>query len=101
MPLVIVLDKLLTAPLKFVLERVAEAVDAELDDETHLKEELLAAQMKLELGEIGEDEFAAVEAEVLARLRAIREERGEGQGVSMGSKVVGADVSFDVPGDEA
>lgn len=100
MPLVIVLDKLLTAPLKFVLEKVVDAVNAELDDETNLKEELLAAQMKLELGEISDDEFVEIEAEVLARLRAIREERGEGQGLSMGAKVVGADVSFDVPGDE-
>ncbi len=94
MPLIIVIDKLFTAPLTFVLSKVADAVNAELDDETNLKEELLSAQMKLELGEISEEEFAEVEAEVLTRMRAIREERGEGAGVSMGSKVVGADVTF-------
>jgi len=96
------LDTLLTAPLSFVLRRIAEAVDSELDDETNLKEELLAAQMRLELGEISEEEFAEIEAEVLARLRAIREARGEGQGVAFGSRVVGAEVSFgggEEPGD--
>ncbi len=94
MPLVIVLDKLFTAPLSFVFSKIAEAVNAELDDESNLKEELLSAQMKLELGEISDEEFADVEAEVLARMRTIREERGEGAGVSMGSKVVGAEVTF-------
>jgi hypothetical protein len=94
--MVLVIDSLLISPIKFVLDKVAEAVDAELDDDTNLKEELLAAQMKLELGEISDQEFSAIETEVLARLREIREARGEGQGLSMGSKVVGADVSFDV-----
>ncbi len=90
----IVIDRLLTAPLRFVLEKVAAAVEAEMDDEGNLKQELLAAQMRLELGEISDEEFAATEREILARLRSIREERGEGQGLSMSSKVVGAEVSF-------
>ena len=98
--MVLVLDSLLISPIKFVLEKVADAVEAEMDDDTNLKEELLAAQMKLELGEITDEEFAAIESEVLARLREIREARGEGQGLSMGSKVVGADVSFDVEFDD-
>lgn len=100
MPLIIVIDKLLTAPLKFVLDKVADAVDAELDDETNLKEELLATQMKLELGEIDDAEFADTEATILARLREIREARGEGQGLAMGAKVVGAEISIDLPGDD-
>jgi hypothetical protein len=102
MPLVIVIDSLFLSPIKFVLERIAEAVDSELDDETNLKEELLAAQMRLELGEISEEDFTEIEAEVLARLRAIREARGEGQGLAVGARVVGAEVSFDggeEPGD--
>jgi hypothetical protein len=94
--MVLVIDSLLISPIKCVLDKVAEAVDAELDDDTNLKEELLAAQRKLELGEISDEEFSAIETEVLARLREIREARGEGQGLSMGSKVVGAEVSFDV-----
>jgi hypothetical protein len=86
---------LLTAPIRFVLEKVVDAVDAERDDEGNLKEELLAAQMRLELGEISEEEFGVIESEVLAHLREIRKARGDERGV-IGSKIVGADVSFDI-----
>jgi hypothetical protein len=89
------LDTLLTAPVRFVLDKIVDAVNAELDDEGRLKEDLLAAQMRLELGEIGDEEFAAIESQLLARLREIRQARGEAQGVTMNSRVVGADVSFD------
>ena len=50
-----------------------DAVDAEMNDDSVLREELLAAQMRLELGEITEEEFTVVEAELLARLREIHE----------------------------
>ena len=73
----IILDRMLVGGIKFVLGRVAAAVDSELNDDSRLREELLAAQMRLELGEIGDDEFRALEADLLARLREIRErERG-------------------------
>ena len=48
----IVLDRMLVGGIKFVLGKVAAAVDAELNDDSRLREELLAAQMRLELGEI-------------------------------------------------
>jgi Gas vesicle protein G len=70
---VIVLDKILIGGIKFVLGKVAAAVDAELNDDTRLREELLAAQMRLELGEISAAEFAQLEAEMLGRLREVRE----------------------------
>jgi Gas vesicle protein G len=74
----IVLDRMLVGGIKFVLGKVAAAVDAEMNDDSRLREELLAAQMQLELGEIGEDQFRALEADILARLRDIRErQRGE------------------------
>ena len=74
----IVLDRMLVGGIKFVLGKVAAAVDAELNDDSRLREELLAAQMRLELGEIGDEEFRALEADLLARLREIRErQRGE------------------------
>ena len=69
----IVLDKMLVGGIKFVLGKVAAAVEAELNDDSHLREELLAAQMRLELGEMTQEEFAVFEADVLARLREIRE----------------------------
>lgn len=97
----ILIDKLFTGSLRFVLEKVATAANAELDDEGRLKEELLASRMKVELGEMSEEEFAGIEAEILARLRRIREERGEGRGLALDSRVVGADVSTDVSFQEA
>jgi len=43
-----------------------------LNDDSRLREELLAAQMRLELGEIGAEEFRALEADLPRRLRQIR-----------------------------
>ncbi len=74
----ILIDKLLASGIGWVLDRVADAADAEAWDEGRLREELLAAEMDLELGQIDESEYAAIEQEVLARMRSIRErERGE------------------------
>jgi hypothetical protein len=72
---VIILDTLLVGGIKFVLGKIVDAVDAELNDDTHLREELLAAQMRLELGEITEEEFAAVERQLLDAIREIRGRR--------------------------
>ena len=69
----IILDTLLVGGLKFVLRKIADAVEAQLNDDSVLHEELLAAQMRLELGETTEEEFAVAEADILARLREIRE----------------------------
>jgi hypothetical protein len=75
---VIILDTLLVGGIKFVLRKIADAVEAQLNDDSVLREELLAAQMRLELGEISEEDFAVQEAELLARLREIHErQRGE------------------------
>jgi gas vesicle protein GvpG len=76
---VIILDTLLVGGIKFVLRKIVDAVESQLNDDSVLHEELLAAQMRLELGEITQEEFAAVEADILARLREIRErQRGVG-----------------------
>ena len=69
----IVIDTLLVGGLRFVFDQLAQAVDAELTDDTLLREELLAAQMRLELGAISEEEFAETEADLLARIREVRE----------------------------
>jgi hypothetical protein len=70
---VIILDTLLLGGIKFVLGKIAAAVDAELNDDTALKEELLEAQMRLEMGELSEEEFARIEREVLDAIRVVRE----------------------------
>ena len=71
----LIVDKMLVGGIKFVLGKLAAAVEAELNDDSHLREELLAAQMRLELGELTTEEFAVFEADVLARLREVRERK--------------------------
>ena len=91
----IILDSLIMGGIRFVLDQVATAVDNEMNDEGGLREQLLAAQMQLELGEIDDDDFVAIESEVMARLREIRVAReGGAMSVSGDSRVVGVDVTF-------
>jgi hypothetical protein len=91
---VIVLDRMLVGGIKFVLGKIAAAVDAEMNDDSRLREELLAAQMRLELGEIGEEEFRVLEADLLARLREIRE-RQMGEAPRPGEmKVTGVEATI-------
>ena len=49
--------------MRFVLDKVAAAVESELNDDTALREALLDAQMRLELGEMSQEEFDGLEAE--------------------------------------
>ena len=81
-----ILDSLLIGSLRFVLDKVATAAEAELHDDTALREQLLEAHLQLELGEIAEDEFVAIERDVLARIREIK---GGAQG---GLTLTSADV---------
>jgi hypothetical protein len=74
-----ILDSLLVSGLRWVLDTVATATDAEMNDDTALREELLAAELRREMGEISDDEFADIEANLLARIREIKERR-EGTG---------------------
>jgi Gas vesicle protein G len=100
----VIIDSLLVGGIRFVLDKIASAVEGEMNDEGSLREELLAAQMRFELGEIEEDELAEIETAVMARLREIRANReGEGgggaMGVPSGARVVGVDVTFGNPDD--
>jgi len=70
---VIILDTLLLGGIKFVLGKIAAAVDAELSDDTALKEELLEAQMRREMGELSEEDFTRIEREILDAIRVVRE----------------------------
>jgi hypothetical protein len=67
-----ILDSLLIGSLRFVLDKVVAAAEAELQDDSVLREQLLEAQMRLELGEITDEEFGAIESDVLARLREMK-----------------------------
>jgi hypothetical protein len=67
-----ILDTLLVGSLRFVLDKVVAAAEAEMQDDSALRERLLEAQMQLELGEITNAEFAEIERDVLARLRELK-----------------------------
>ena len=96
-----IVDSLLIGGLRFVFDKIAAAVDSELNDDTALREQLLAAQMQLELGEMTQPEFDALEADILGRLREIRDRR-QGAGAATLSpddyRVTGVDATF--AGDE-
>jgi hypothetical protein len=97
----IILDRLLIVSIAFVLDKVAQAVEREMNDEDHLRGELLAAHARLETGELSHDALRNLEADLLARIRAIREEKqgGSGGAIEMGP---GGGISVDatVEGDE-
>lgn len=90
----IVVDRLLIGGLRFVLDKVANAVDAELNDDTVLREELLELQMRHELGEVSDAELAAREAELLERMRALRPQAESRGAISFGGG--GGGVEIDV-----
>ena len=97
----VILDTLLIGGLRFVFDKIAAAVDTELNDDTALRERLLAAQMRLELGEIQQEDFDTIEADVLARLRELRQSRQGGDSTALSPsnyKITGIDATFE--GDE-
>jgi hypothetical protein len=80
----LILDRMLVGGLRFVLDKLVQAVDSELNDEGALREELLRAQMQHELGEISSEDLARVELEIMDRLREILERKGGGGPIAMG-----------------
>ncbi len=73
------LFKLLALPLtlpaagiKFCFQQVLNTAEKELTDDEPVKEALLLLTLKLEEGEIGEEEFKREEAVLHARLREIK-----------------------------
>ena len=87
-----ILDTLLIGSIRFVLGKVVAAAEAEMNDDTVLREELLAAQMRLELGEISDDEFARIERDLLARIREIKGGRQGALTMSAQDRISGVDV---------
>ncbi|HSE25127.1 MAG TPA: gas vesicle protein GvpG [Pyrinomonadaceae bacterium] len=69
------IDDILLAPVsgfKFILGQIQKMADQELNDDTVIKEQLLELQMRLELDEISEADYQEREAELFARLRALK-----------------------------
>jgi hypothetical protein len=87
-----ILDSLLVGSLRFVLDKIVSAAEAEAEDDTSLREQLLEAQMQLELGEMSEGEFADVERDLLTRIREIKGARSGAFSMSPDDRVTGIDV---------
>lgn len=81
---------------RFSLEKVNESVRRELTSDDAVKEELLALQMRLELGEIDDEQYVVEEAALMQRLRDVRHWREQfGMGVSGGPVRIGRDESIE------
>jgi|SRR6185369_8908343 hypothetical protein len=97
----LIIDSLIISGVRFVLDKVVAAVETEMNDDSVLRERLLDAQMRLELGDMTQDEFDVFEADILARIREIkaRQRGGESAVISpKDMKITGVEASFE--GDE-
>jgi hypothetical protein len=73
-----ILDSLLYNGIKFTLEKVLQVAEQEMDNVETLQQRLIEAQMQLEEGEIDEETFARIEADVFARIREIKGQEATG-----------------------
>jgi Gas vesicle protein G len=87
-----ILDSLLIGSLRFVLDKVVAAAEAEMNDDSALRDQLLEAQMRLELGEITEDEFADIERDVLAAIREMKRPQQGALTMSPKDAITGVDI---------
>ena len=67
--------------LLWVAERIRDQAEAEYYDEGAVRGRLLELELKLDLGEITEEEYQAAEDELIGLLNEIRERRAAAQGL--------------------
>ena len=94
----LIIDSLIISGVRFVLDKIAAAVETEMNDDTVLRERLLEAQMRLELGEMTQKEFDALEADTLVRIREIKKRQRGGDSAAIspkGMKVTGIEATFE------
>jgi hypothetical protein len=94
----LIIDSLIISGVRFVLDKVAAAVETELNDDSVLRERLLDAQMRVELGEMSQQEFDEFEADVVARIREIKERQRGGESAAISPKdmkVTGIEATFE------
>jgi len=75
-----ILDSLMISGIRWALQTVATAADAEMNDDGALRAQLLESEMRREMGELSDEAFRETEAALLARIREIRERREGGSG---------------------
>jgi hypothetical protein len=90
---------MLTEFIGWVLNTLTTAAEAEMNDDSALREQLLDAEMRREMGEISDEEFQEIEADLVTRMREIKQRREGGSGpISMGTAPIEttADSRFQV-----
>lgn len=76
--MLIIDDLLIWLPAKgfmAVVKKIHDLAEAELNDESKLKEQLLQFQTRYELDQIGEAEYQKREDKIMTRLNEIRERK--------------------------
>ena len=82
-----ILDSLMISGIRWALETALTAAEAEMNDDSVLREQLLEAEMRREMGEISDEEYRDIETDLLARIREIKERREGGSGaIDMGAQ---------------
>ena len=74
----LIVDDIILAPIKFpvwVAKKLAESAEKDMMDDSKVYEDLLALQMRHELGEISDEEYEKQEARLVERLEEIRKYR--------------------------
>lgn len=74
------LDSLMISGIRWAIETVVTAAEAEMNDDSVLREQLLEAEMRREMGELSDEEFSDLEADLLTRIREIKHRREGGTG---------------------
>ena len=59
----------------WTLDKVQRTVEEQLTDDTPIKEDLMNLQLALEMGEVDDEEYVRREAEIMQRLREVRDWR--------------------------
>ena len=104
----LLVDDLLMLPFSgfgFVLRTLQKVAEEQYTDDAPVKERLLELQLKLESGELSEDEYAAEEASIIRQLREIENrkralagappaEQDRGLAFSAGETKASASVTF-------
>ena len=63
------------AGIKWVLGKVQQVAEEEITDDAPIKQDLMELEMLREVGDISDAEFVEREAQIMARLRDVREWR--------------------------
>src|ERR671921_583524 len=74
------LDSLMISGIRWTLQTLVTAAEAEMNDDSALRERLLEAEMQREMGDISDEEFAEIEVDLLRAIRDTKAGREGGSG---------------------